>query len=243
MEKEFTFRKANGDRIAAKAFFPEEHGKKYATAIFSHGFGSNYRELEHHGPGFVQAGLACVFFDFCGGGAQTKSDRTMREMTVLTEAEDLEAVIAAVKTLAFVDPARIVLVGESMGGFVSALVAARKPEEVQRLVLWYPAFIIPEDARARDAAGKTTALGMPISPAYNRTAMEIDIYGEIEKYKKPVKIIHGDEDPIVPLRYSEEALKHYENASLRVLPGAGHGFDGADSVTARELTVEFLGAF
>ena len=240
MEQELTFTKENGSRIVGKVFRPDDSGRKYPTAIFSHGFGSNYRELEHHGAGFSLHNINCVFFDFCGGGPETLSDGTMHEMTVLSEADDLFTVISAVRDLTYVDPEEIYLIGESMGGFVSAYVAAKIPNDIKGLVLWYPAFIIPEDARARYEAGKTTALGLPISPDYNKTAMEIDIYNLISNYKNPVKIIHGDEDTIVPIRYSEEALKYYDDASLIVFEGAGHSFEGKDSVRAREETVAFI---
>ena len=240
MEQELIFTKENGYKIAGKVFRPDDSGRKYPTAIFSHGFGSNYRELEHHGAVICGRQMNCVFFDYCGGGPDTLSDGTMHEMTVLTEADDLFAVVSAVRELDYVDPEQIYLIGESMGGFVSAYVAAKIPDVVKGLVLWYPAFIIPEDARARYEAGKTTALGFPISPDYNKAAMGIDIYNLISNYKNPVKIIHGDEDTIVPLRYSEEALKYYEDVSLMVIKGAGHGFDGKDSIRAGEETAAFI---
>lgn len=77
-------------------------------------------------------------------------------MTVGTECEDLETVIDCVKELDYVDPGRIFLQGESMGGLVSALVAARRPENIRAQVLWYPAFVVPEGAktvRGRGAGG------------------------------------------------------------------------------------------
>ena len=232
--------KENGYRIVMKEYLPGENPGRCPVVIFSHGFGGNLREIEHHGPGFADAGIACIFFDFCGGGADSQSDGSMNEMTVLTEADDLTAVIKAVRKLDYADPDRIFLAGESMGGFVSAYVASQMPEDIKGLVLWYPAFIIPEDARMRYEAGKTTALGLPIGPDYSKTAMNIDIYNVISRYTNPVKIIHGDEDTIVPLRYSEEALRVYEQASLEVIKGAGHGFNGADSLRAEKLSVEFV---
>lgn len=46
-----------------------------------------------------------------------------------------------------------------------------------------------------------------------------------KKYKKPVLIVHGDADNVVPLADSERVVKMYKNARLHVIPGAGHGFD------------------
>ena len=68
-------------------------------------------------------------------------------------------------------------------------------------------------------------------------------YGPIDvisKYTGPVKLIHGDEDSVVSLSYSERAVKSFKDASLTVMPGAGHGFGEEDSTKARELTIEFI---
>ncbi len=238
--KEITFAKKNGDIIRGRIYLPEKKGQKLPTAIFCHGFGGNYRELMHHGEGFAEAGICCLFFDFCGGGPQSLSDGTMENMTVATECEDLRTVIAGVKELDYVDPARLFLQGESMGGLVCALVAAECGMTVRALVLWYPAFVIPEDAGKRYEAGQREVFGQPMGEAFDREAREIDVYGTIPAYRGPVLMIHGDQDTIVPISYSERALSAYGDARLIVIPGAGHGYDGADSVAAREHSIAFI---
>ena len=70
--------------------------------------------------------------------------------------------------------------------------------------------------------------------------MGIDIYGMISAYKRPVKIIHGDMDQIVPISYSKKAVKCYEDASLTVIEGAEHGFLRRGSEQAIEETVAFI---
>ena len=70
-------------------------------------------------------------------------------MSVLTEVLDLEAVIDHVLQLPYIDAGKgVLLIGCSQGGFVSALTAARRKEQVSRLALFYPALCIPDDARA-----------------------------------------------------------------------------------------------
>lgn len=238
--EEMTFVKKDGKTIRGCIYLPERTVQRFPLVIFCHGFGSNFRELMHHGEGFVEAGICCLFFDFCGGGPESLSDGAFEEMTVGTECEDLETVIGCVKELDYVDPKRIFLQGESMGGLVSALVAARRPEDIRALVLWYPAFGIPEGARKRYEAGEREVFGLRLGEAFDREAMEIDVYGRIPAYRGPVLIIHGDQDPVVPLSYSQKALAVYGDAGLTVIPGAGHGYDGADSVTAREHSIRFV---
>ena len=48
-----------------------------------------------------------------------------------------------------VDSDQLFIQGESQGGFVGAYVAAQIPEKIKGLILWYPAFVIPDDAKRR----------------------------------------------------------------------------------------------
>ena len=239
-KREITFTKKGGKKIRGRIYLPENRDRKLPIVIFCHGFGSNFRELMHHGDGFAEAGICCLFFDFCGGGPESVSDGSMEEMTVDTECEDLRTVVACVKDLEYVDPERIFLQGESMGGLVSALVAAECPEDVKALVLWYPAFVIPDDAAKRYKAEVGEILGMRVGEAFAREARKIDVYKKIPVYHGPVLMIHGDQDPIVSLEWSERALAVYKDVRLIVIPHAGHGFEGADSIAARNHSIVFF---
>lgn len=238
--KEFTINKSNGRRIQAKAYIPSEDGTKYPTVIFSHGFGGNYKGLEHHGVTYAKNGIACVFFDFCGGGLESLSDGKMTEMTVETEFQDLEEVVCAVAKLDYVDVNKLFLQGESMGGFVSAYVAAQNPTKYAGLILWYPAFVIPDDSKKRFEEGDDTVFNTPISPDFNRVAKDIDIMNIIKAFDGPVKIIHGDKDGIAPIEYSIRANEGYANSDLLVIPDSDHGFMGEDSTRAIAKSVEFV---
>lgn len=245
IRKELEFIKENGQKIAALAFVPNVMSDakvdiKYPTVIFSHGYNGNYKLLEHHGAGFAENNIVCIFFDFCGGGLESKSDGNMLEMTVLTEIDDLLFVVDQVSHLPYVDSQKIFLQGESMGGFVSACVASKIPDKIKAMILWYPAFVIPDGSRERYEANDNTCFGIPLSPEFNKTSMDLDIYSIIKNYEGRVLIIHGDKDEIVPISYSEKALKSYKNASLTVIKNAGHGYEGNDSIKARELSIEFV---
>ena len=242
MTKEMTFVRKDGKNIRGRIYLPEGKGGRIPLVIFCHGFGSNYRELMHHGDGFAEAGICCLFFDFCGGGPDSASDGAFEEMTVDTECGDLETVIDCVKELGYVDPERIFLQGESRGGLVSALVAAGRPKDIRALVLWYPAFMVPEGARKRYEAGEREVFGLRLGEAFDREAKDIDVYGRIPAYKGPVLMIHGDRDTVVPIDCSRKALSVYEDAGLIVIPGADHGYEGADSTAAREYSIQFLKA-
>lgn len=61
----------------------------------------------------------------------------------------------------------------------------------------------------------------------------------IGAYEGPVLILHGDKDELVPLYYSQEALKEYKDAELIVLEGQKHGFD----LNGRQQAIEYLKEF
>lgn len=66
MGERLAFQKKNGQKIAGKAYFAGVD-KKYPTVIFAHGFGSNYRDLEHHGAGLQKVELTAFFLIFVVG--------------------------------------------------------------------------------------------------------------------------------------------------------------------------------
>ncbi len=211
--------------------------------ILSHGFGGNHMGSQDYAGYFFSQGFATYNFDFCGGGMGSKSDGTMLEMSVLTEAEDLNAIIDF-----FQDDARfsaICLWGASQGGFVSAYVAAQRPDDIAKAVLEFPAIVLQDDAKARaDQDGSfpptSRVMGMAISRKYNEDATSFDLYDLIGAYTGPVLILHGDKDPIVPLRYSERAAEVFPKAELVVMPGQGHGFMGKARTEAMEREASFF---
>lgn len=239
IQEDFTCKGHDGLTIRGKICRPEGSGP-YPAVIFSHGFGSNYRPLLHHGGPIAEAGICCIFFDFCGGGMETESDGTMEEMTLRTEEEDLFEVMKAVRDLPYTDPKLLYLMGESQGGMVSAMAAAELPEEIKGLILWYPAFVIPDDSAKRKKENIKDVFGIRISPDYDDVAVSVDVEKIQKAYKGPVLILHGDQDPVVPIDYSRRAVKTYENASLREFPGAGHGYDEPDSTEACNASIAFI---
>lgn len=238
MERQVEFKNDRGLTVRGM-FFAAEGVEKGPVIIVSHGFNGRYQHTAGHGPVYNLAGIHCLAFAFCGGGVESESDGDMMDMTIGTECRDLEAAIAFVRTLPEVDPEQIFLQGESQGGLVSALVAAGHPE-LAGVVLWYPAFIIPEAAKKRMASGVHEAFGVPFGEALDREAAEIDVYREIPAYTGPVLIINGDSDFVVPLSAVEKAQAVYENCDLLVIEGAGHGYKPDELEIAREETANFV---
>lgn len=82
----------------------------------------------------MPSGMAYCF-DFCGGAASKRSDGSPLEMSVFTEQADLEAVIAMIQELDYVDQDNLFLMGTSQGGAVSAITGAAHPQEIRGMIL------------------------------------------------------------------------------------------------------------
>ena len=231
----------NGDlNIYGKFYYPEgfDASQKYPVVIMSHGLGSRAEMVERAKwpKAVTEKGFIAYAFDFCGGGMNSLSDGDFMEMSVLTEASDLNAVIDFVKSQAYADPDNLFLLGQSQGGFVSAITASSRPEEVKAMVLVYPALCLVDDLHEfvpdlAEVTGDTveTAMGT-LGAVYARDAYDIDVMNEIAKYTGDVMIIHGLNDKTVPYSYSLEAITTAYSAAaseLVLITGkkSAHGFE------------------
>ena len=221
----------SGDKhIYGQLYLPTEDKQSYPLVIISHGIQGSYYDLVDQAGKCVDAGMAAYIFDYCGGSTYSRSSGDISDMSILTECDDLEFVLNELWQYAFMDRDNTYLMGESQGGMVSALLAAERPQDIAGMVLLYPAFNIPDMAREVYVEGQIPeelyAFNVPVGHRYFTDAMYMDTYESIRGYEGNVLIIHGTDDPIVPLSYSQQAAEVYQNAELEVIPGAGHGFQG-----------------
>lgn len=232
--------------IYGKIFLPKsEKKKKFPAIIYSHGFGGSYEYGVDYAKALAKKGYAVYCFDFCGGGPDSRSSGSILDMSIFTEQKDLEAVIKSLKQKKYVDEKNIFLFGTSQGGAVSAITAAKHQKEIRGLILFYPAFVLVDNAKAEfksveEIPDKYYLMWMEVGKTYFKDLLDYDIYEDIKAYKKEVLIVHGDADGIVPLSYSRKAVKVYSSAALKVIKGAGHGFSGADNDKAIKYILSYL---
>ena len=142
--------------------------------------------------------------------------------------------LESLKSLAYVDSSHLGIVGFSLGGYYSFILATRG--DVKGIVSYYGAYFI-------------TA---PYSPANDRLAKYkfIDI---VTQMQAPVLMLHGDIDALVAISTADAAHGLLDNANkvneYFVYPGVGHAFNIQGSPTynaqatvdAEQKVVDFLG--
>ena len=235
----------DGRRIFGVMHRPEQGEDKMPLVIISHGFGGSNIWGIPYAEALTAQGYLVYCFDFCGGGNRSQSDGDTREMSVMTERADLLAVLHRLRELPEVDSRRITLFGESQGGIVTALAAAEAEALVHDIILFYPAFSIPYDTHQRyptraDIPNEGEIWGMHLGRCYAEDIYDLDPYATIAPFRKPVLIIHGDSDRVVPIAFGDRAAQTYTDATFHVLHGVDHGFYGLPQRLAIQLVTDFL---
>lgn len=211
---------ASADGTALSGWFlPAERGPTAAgtpapTILQVHGNAGN---IESH-IGFTDflpgAGFNLFIFDYRGYG---ESDGRARRRADLIA--DTEAALDVLLARADVDPDRIGLFGQSLGGAIGLNVMAER-KEIRAAV------IVSAFASWRDIAAE--ALGGSEPGAISRSTARLLINDErrpeaaIARIDRPVLILHGDADRVISVGHGERLAAAGPTAELVVLAGADH---------------------
>ncbi|HOR18055.1 MAG TPA: alpha/beta hydrolase [Bacilli bacterium] len=214
--------------------------------LMYHGFTGNKTEHAGHFRNLSRLlaaeKIASLRMDFSGNG---ESDGEFSDFTFDTLIAEANLMLDYAKTIS--DVKRVMLLGFSMGGAVAAMVAAKRYQEIDKMVLWSPAGNILEKIKKAFESGIKLENGnvmmgtFELSKAMVESVNRYDVYQGIENFKKPVLIIHGRKDLAVNYLISAIYSVRFFNSHLFYLNEAGHGYD---SLTDREelyqRTLEFL---
>ncbi|MDX5152511.1 MAG: alpha/beta fold hydrolase, partial [Acidiferrobacterales bacterium] len=133
----------------------------------------------------------------------------------------------------------VVLHGSSMGGWVALLAALRLQEQARGLMLIAPAFnfvqnnfsclpvAVLQEWKSRGYRSFPDAYGGdPYTLSYGviADAKPYDVLGQKIRLNIPVHIVHGENDPIVPVSTTEKFIQKAQISRLDFerIPGAGH---------------------
>ena len=143
----------------------------------------------------------------------------------MTEVSDLAAVLRTAATWDFVDPDKIILMGASLGAVVSTIVSAQPSATNCGLILLYPDLAIFDALHKKfssldEVPERFSYYGwFEAGHCYASDIWDYDLSHAMERCETPVMIIHGNCDDFVDLSYAQEALTHFKNAELKILPG------------------------
>ncbi len=234
--EEVLFLPAGDHEIPATLTLPiGAEGEKFPAVVMLHGNGSNRYEAgngyDYAAPEMAKAGIVTIRFDYLGNG-DSKGDYI--DFTYDVALSDAMACYAHLATLDAVDPARVGIMGWSMGGRLS-LIAASRQEEFKSVCTWAGAAFTGDldeeyaTAKAQGFYEVTYSWRGPLrqSPAYYEIAMAIDYGQVIASIKAPILAINGALDTVVLPEVSEYIVATSTNpaSELYLLEGADHTFN------------------
>lgn len=242
--KELIIKQKNGKSIYGIVSNPNTSGR-HGVAIISHGFNGTHHFGKDYFKTLNDLGYAVYSFDFPCGSVNSKSDNNTMNMSVSDEKDALKEIVAYFQKQKDVDKSKIVLIGESQGGLVSALAASELKKQVSNLVLIYPALCIPDNwndryPRVEDIPEVSEIWGVKLGKKFMMDIRPMKPFETIGNYKGNVLIVHGTDDKIVPLDYSKRAQQTYEHAELKIIEKAGHGFNPRERSLSNQYVRDFL---
>jgi pimeloyl-ACP methyl ester carboxylesterase len=229
------------DRLQLAATFAEPETPTGHVVVLVHGGGVTREEgglFARLADGLAEASVASLRFDLRGHG---ESEGRLEELTLAAVLNDIRVAVAQVRELAGV--AKVSLLGASFGGGICAYYAAKRPAEVERLVLLNPQLDYKrrtvdntpfwEDDRLKpEAAAQLTERGyLAFSPtlrhgrAIFHEVFWFDLDDAIPKITAPTLLVHGTKDTLVPIESTLRALPLFQTEHRLVkVEGAQHGF-------------------
>ena len=233
------------NEIYNNLYIPSNY-KKGPIVIYSHELANTHEIAIPYAEFLANNNIASLIFDYPGGSNESKSSGSTLDMTISGQVKTLSYIIDEVKKLEYIDKDNIFVIGASQGGLVSSLVAAKKEKDIRSLVLMYPGFNIydgfHETFNSLEEVPDTFSFKgwIELSKKYVEDIWYHDPYEIINKYKRPVLLLHGNEDKLVPLKYSIRALETYENADLIILQASHHIFVHESINKACRYIIDFI---
>lgn len=192
----------------------------------------------------AERGRAMLRLDYSGTGSSGG------EFEDGTLAAWLEEAVTAIDRLT---EGPVMLIGSSMGGWIALHLALLRPERVHSLVgiAAAPDFTdwgFPERLTERLAAGETLRRESPYggeqvtTAAFWSSGQELLLLANEIAIDCPVRLVHGDADPDVPLDIAFRTMRSLRSADVQlvVIKGGGHRLSEPHEIDAIQRTIAGL---
>ena len=252
---------SDGVPIHAKLEMPEGEPETCPLVIVQHGLTGTMERpnIVAVAEAIRECGMATLRTELYGHG---KSGGTFERHTIFKWIDEMLDVIDYAKGLDFVTD--LYLCGHSQGGFLTMVMGATRPDDLKAIILLAPGANIPRWSREGHFLHMTfdpehvpdrVYLGDPFGEAgapagypqlseymcgnYFRVAQLLDTDEIIDAYSKPVLLVQGTNDALVPYQDTIEVAERYADSRLLILEGDTHTFEN-DREQMLDAVREFL---
>jgi len=217
---------------------PEQIAGRPSGAVVLHGWGGSAADLAPIARPLLDAGVRTLLLDArCHGRSDDAEFTSMPRF-----AQDVAAGVRWLRDQPQLDPERILLVGHSVGAG-ACLLAARDDPRVAGVVS-LSSMADPHELMTRLLTG--SHLPKPFVPLALRYVehliglnfSEFAPLTTLPALSVPVLLVHGEQDVVVPVTDARRLAAAAPDATLLVVPGAGHA-DVADVALVSDTLREF----
>ena len=226
------FQSGDGTRLHGW-FIPSHLGSADSpTILHVHGNAGNIESHAWFTAYLPRAGFNVFIFDYRGYG---QSEGVARSRAPLIA--DTHAALDAMLKRSDVDPNRIGMYGQSLGGAIGLNVMAERAE--LRAAVVESAFASWREMAACALGGDDPNLvcrsvaGMLIPDSHRPDEA-------IGKIKRPILLMHGDSDRVIPMSHSRKLAAANPNAKLVILAGGDHNTLRDSNPEVEQIVIDFL---
>jgi dipeptidyl aminopeptidase/acylaminoacyl peptidase len=203
------------------------------TILHVHGNAGNMNSHVWFTEYLPAAGFNVFIFDYRGYGESQGAARKRGPLI-----EDTNAALDALLSRDDIDPNRIGVYGQSLGGSIAINVMANRPE-IRAAVLESP-FICWREMAACVVGGDP--------PGFVARALAALLISDdhrpldvIERCTQPILLLHGDSDSIVPISHSQRLAESAgDRATLMVFPGGDHNSLRETNPEMEQVVIDFF---